>query len=303
MGSGMNLEDIWHAMYLLNEVTADDVFGFIESAISIALVERPDEFRERKLRIARLLYGDDDDTSINSGEEADLEASMGSGLNLEDIWRAMYLLNEVAADDVFDFIESAISIASLERPDEFRERRLRIARLLYGDDDDDDDTSIDSGEEADLEDKKDRSHSIPKIDENTSVDDERNPHNIIRIKLPKTRSNIDAAPESGKKTRVNVHHQRKIQERQISEMDMKFVESKRKLEERYEQLDKSRSKIQILDTKNLPRQDVEPKKRLQVLHCTGQKTKRQSDLCALFPNSKFSCDNKRTRPGTTSWRH
>ncbi|CAA3012654.1 Hypothetical predicted protein [Olea europaea subsp. europaea] len=186
---------------------------------------------------------------------------MGSGMNLEDIWRAMYLLNEVAADDIFGCIESAISIASLERPDEFRERKLRIARLLYGDDDD---TSINSGEEADLEDKKDPSHSIPNSDENTSVDDERKPRDIIRIKLPKTRSNVNAAPESAKKTRINVQHQKKIQDRQSSQMDLKFVESKRKLEERCQQLDKSRSKIQILETKNLPRQDVEPKKRLQV---------------------------------------
>ncbi|KAL2509366.1 Uncharacterized protein Fot_33013 [Forsythia ovata] len=53
---------------------------------------------------------------------------------------------EAAVDDIFGFIESSISTASLKRPKEFMSRRWRIAKLLYGGDDD-----LDYGSEIESE--------------------------------------------------------------------------------------------------------------------------------------------------------
>ncbi|KAL2509469.1 Uncharacterized protein Fot_33116 [Forsythia ovata] len=134
-----------------------------------------------------------------------------------------------AVDDIFGFIESSISIASLKRPEEFMSRRWRIAKLLYGGDDD-----LDYGSE------------------------------------------IESEPGLGKK----------IKKPSSSEMRLKLEESKKKLQERYKQIQKGRSKIQIIDIKNLPpRQDEKPKD----FHRPSQKIKRQSDLREL-PRSKFNCD-------------
>ncbi|KAL2538776.1 Uncharacterized protein Fot_20167 [Forsythia ovata] len=89
-------------------------------------------------------------------------------------WRSTYFLNTAIVEDIFGVMESAISVASLKRPEEFMARRWRIARLLYGGNDHGCDIDKEV-EEAVVEDKKDQNFHL-----NICVDHERKPASFER---------------------------------------------------------------------------------------------------------------------------